>query len=168
MQRKMNSKDPLEEPRELAKLGKNAHFGEIALLTADPRSATISVISKEAKCLMMTKPKFDQLLATTNKLAQESRRQIGKDVLDTVPLFKSLSAINKKRLLEAMIPMAYLPGSYICRQGTAGNAFFIMTEGVCKVTVNTSERHEREVARLHAGDFFGKIISILTAKKRFI
>ncbi len=156
----MNPKDPTEAPKELAHLKKNAHFGEIALLTADPRSATITVTSDEAKCLKMTKMKFDELLATTNNLAQESRKQIGKDVLDTVPLFKSLSSMNKKKLLEAMMPMTYLPGSYICRQGTTGNAFFILTEGSCKVTINMSESTEREVAKLHPGDFFGMVYCI--------
>jgi CRP-like cAMP-binding protein len=155
-QRKMNPKDPTESPKELAHLKKNAHFGEIALLTADPRSATITVTSPEAKCLKMTKAKFDELLATTSSLTQENRKQIGKDVLDTVPLFKSLSSINKKKLLEAMMPMTYLPGSYICRQGTTGNAFFILTDGTCKVTINMSESAEREVAKLHPGDFFGE------------
>lgn len=161
LQRKMNPKDPTEVSKELAHLKRNAHFGEIALLTADPRSATITVTSEEAKCLKMTKAKFDELLATTNNLTQESRRQIGKDVLDTVPLFKSLSTLNKKKLLEAMMPMTYLPGSYICRQGTTGNAFFILTEGNCKVTINMSESAEREVAKLHAGDFFGKCMLLL-------
>lgn len=153
----MNSKDANEAPKELVKLGKNAHFGEISLLTAEPRSATVTVISNEAKCLRMTKARFDELLATTNQIQQENRKLIGRDVLDTVPLFKSLTSSNKKKLLDAMVPMTYHSNSYICRQGTTGNVFFILTEGTCKVTVNTQDGHERETAKLHPGDFFGKI-----------
>ena len=82
-------RDPNEEPRELVQLGKNAHFGEIALLTAEPRSATITVLSTDAKCLRMTKQKFEELVATTNQLQAENRKQIGRDVLEEVPLFKS-------------------------------------------------------------------------------
>lgn len=108
----------------------------------------------------MTKLKFDELLATTSKLQAESRKQIGRDVLETVPLFKTLTAANKKKLLEAMIPMTYLPSSYICRQGTTGNSFFILTEGTCKVTVNNQDGSEKEVAKLHPGDFFGEIALI--------
>lgn len=156
-QRKANSKDVNEAAKELVKLGKNAHFGEISLLTAEPRSATVTVLSDEAKCLRMTKQKFDELLATTNQLQVENRKQIGRDVLDTVPLFKSLTSVNKKKLLDAMIPMTYHPQSYICRQGTTGNVFFILTEGSCKVTVNTQEGSERELAKLHPGDFFGTL-----------
>ena len=148
-------RDYNEKPRELAKLGNNAHFGEIALLTAEPRSATVTVISDTAKCLRMTKAKFDELLSTTNKLQAENRRLIGRDVLDAVPLFRTLTAVNKKKLLDAMIPMTYLPSSYICRQGTTGNSFFILTEGHCKVTVNCEDKSEKEVGKLRAGDFFG-------------
>lgn len=151
----MDPKDPNEIPKELARLPKNTHFGEVALLTAEPRSATITVISDEAKCLKMTKAKFDELLATTNKIQAESRKQIGRDVLDTVPMFKTLTTVNKKKLLEAMIPMTYLPGSYICRQGTTGNTFFILTDGECRVTVNTDDHSEKQVATLRGGDFFG-------------
>lgn len=159
-------RDPNERPRELTKLGKNAHFGEIALLTAEPRSATVTVVSDEAKCLRMTKHEFEELLATTNKLQAENRRQIGRDVLDTVPLFKNMTSVNKKKLLEAMIPMTYLPGSYICRQGTTGNSFFILTEGGCRVTINTSDHNEREVATLRAGDFFGEVALIEASNRR--
>jgi CRP-like cAMP-binding protein len=149
-------RDAYEKPRELARLSNNAHFGEIALLTAEPRSATVTVTSDTAKCLRMTKAKFDELLATTNKLHAENRRLIGRDVLDQVPLFRSLSAVNKKKLLDAMVPMTYLPTSYICRQATTGNTFYIITEGHCRVTVNCEDKTEKEVGKLRAGDFFGK------------
>lgn len=41
----MNMKDENEVPKELAQLKKNAHFGEISLLTTEPRSASVIVIS---------------------------------------------------------------------------------------------------------------------------
>lgn len=143
-------------PRELTQLKKNAHFGEISLLTAEPRSATITVISETAKCLRMTKAKFDDLLATTNRILAENRKIIGRDVLDTVPLFKSLTSMNKKKLLDVMVPMTYLPNSYICRQGTMGNTFYILTEGTCSITVNNDDKGETEIAKIRPGDFFGK------------
>lgn len=164
-QRKANARDPDEEPKELVQLGPNNYFGEISLLTADPRSATITVISDRAKALKMTKFRFDELLATTNKLQNENRRLIGRDVLDSVPLFKSLTIINKKKIVDAMMPMTYRPISYICRQGTPGNSFYIMTEGNCKVTINDKDG-EREFGRLRPGDFFGEVALIETTNRR--
>lgn len=114
----------------------------------------------------MTKLKFDELLATSNKIVSENRKQIGQNVLDTVPLFKAMTTVNKRKLLEAMIPMTYLSSSYICRQGTTGNTFFILTDGTCRVTINQPDHSEKEVARLHAGDFFGEVALIETSNRR--
>jgi hypothetical protein len=145
----------------LAKLGKNSFFGQNGLITSEVRSASIIVISEEAKCLRMTKVKFEELLSAAKKSAATSGQQIGQNVLDSVPLFKSMTAINKKKLLEAMEMCSYQDTTYICRQGTAGNFFGIITQGICKVTINQPNNTEKEVARLHPGDFFGKYYSKL-------
>lgn len=152
-------KDKREESKELAQLSRNQFFGEIALMTTEPRSASVVVLSNTCKCLTMTKGKFDELLATTNKLHAENRRLIGKDVLDTVPLFESLSTSHKSKLLDVMLFVTFLPNTYICRHGTAGNTFYIITGGTCKVTINREDRSEMEVATLRPGDFFGRTIN---------
>ena len=153
--RKVDSTDANEVPREIVRLGKDSHFGEVSLLTSELRSATVTVISEKAKLLRMMKSKFDELIAATHKVRSASSRMIGKDVLEMVPLFKNLSAMNKKKLLEVMNPVTFPPMSYICRQGTKGNTFFIITEGTCKVTVNADDQKEREVIVLKPGDLFG-------------
>ena len=63
----------------------------------------------------MTKDKFDIVMSAANKIDNEVRTKIGKDVVDKVPLFKSLSSMNKKQVLESMKPMQFLSASYICR-----------------------------------------------------
>jgi CRP-like cAMP-binding protein len=37
-----------------------------------------------------------------------------------------------------------------------GNIFYIITEGSCKVTLDTEDWKEKEVNRMHPGDCFGK------------
>ena len=42
------------------------------------------------------------------------------------------------------------------KQGTVGNIFYIITEGSCKITINTDDWKEKEVNRMHTGDYFGQ------------
>ena len=149
--------DETENPIEICKLTRDDFFGEIALLTDEPRSATVQVISDTCKCLIMTKRKFDEIMTSTMKATAKSRVRIGRNVVDAVPLFKSLTAFNKEKLLAAMVSVSFPPGSYICRQGTVGHNFFIITEGNCRVTLNTDDKKEREVNRLPTGSYFGEI-----------
>jgi hypothetical protein len=92
-----------------------AHFGEISLITEELRSATVKICSEHAKVLRMTKEKFDEIMSAANKIGHEVRAKIGRDVVDKVPLFKSLTSVNRRQLLEQMKPMQFLDASYICR-----------------------------------------------------
>ena len=100
----------------MKKLFANSHFGELALLNEEPRSATITVTSETAKCLKMTKAKFDEIIAVTKMFNAGSRTVISDGAADKVPLFKTLSAATRVKLLENMGDVVFSPGSYICRQ----------------------------------------------------
>ena len=143
-----------------------AHFGEISLITEELRSATVKICSDHAKVLRMTKEKFDEIMSAANKIGHEIRAKIGRDVVDKVPLFKSLTSVNRRQLLGQMKPMQFLDASYICRQGKIGNTFYIITEGICRVTLNNDDGPEKELAKLYVGDFFGEVALIEASCKR--
>ena len=158
-QRKANVLDPTETPQLLAKLGANAILGEISLLTQEPRTATVTVTSPTARVFLMTKEKFDSVMQVVNAHLFCDKKEIGREVVNKVPIFQSLSSSKKKAILDAMRPMNFLPNTYICRQGSSGNTFYIIADGSCRVTVNTGKGAEKEVTRLGAGDFFGKEVN---------
>lgn len=165
-QRKQDPTDQIEVPKELSRLSPGSHFGEIALLTNEPRSATVTVVSDTAKLLVMTRAKFELLLTSCGSLVAETRTKIGKDIVERVPLFRSLTAANKQRLLETMKAAHFRAGVYICRQGEPGHTFYIITEGVCSVTVGSGNEPEKEVSRLFPGDFFGEVALIDASSRR--
>eukprot|EP00602_Paraphysomonas_sp_CaronLab_P002653 CAMPEP_0185021950 /NCGR_PEP_ID=MMETSP1103-20130426/4648_1 /TAXON_ID=36769 /ORGANISM="Paraphysomonas bandaiensis, Strain Caron Lab Isolate" /LENGTH=852 /DNA_ID=CAMNT_0027553771 /DNA_START=239 /DNA_END=2797 /DNA_ORIENTATION=+ len=164
--RKANPSDPTEAPKELAQLGANAYIGEIALLTQEPRTATVTVISPVARILVMTKAKFDFVMQQCSAHLFSDKKEIGRGVVNKVPLFASLSSSKKKSIVESMRPMNFLPNTYICRQGSNGNTFYIIAEGHCKVTVNTGNEGEKDVTKLGPGDFFGEVALIEPSNKR--
>jgi CRP-like cAMP-binding protein len=100
--------------------------------------------------------KFDAIMDQCSTYLFSDKKEIGKEVVNKVPLFQSLSASKRKIILESMRPMNFLPNTYICRQGTSGNTFYIIADGQCRVTVNAGHGSEREVTTLSSGDFFGK------------
>lgn len=164
VQRKANIYEPAKE---LKRLKANSHFGELALVNEEPRSATITVLSDTAKCLKMTKAKFDEIMSVTKMFNMGGTRTIiNEGVTDKIPLFKSLSAATRVKFLESMTNMTFKPGSYICRQGTIGNTFYILTEGCCHVTLNTDDWKEKEVNQLTPGDYFGEVALIEVSGKR--
>lgn len=145
--------------KEVARLGSGASFGEVALLTEEPRSATITVTSLTALCLRMTKEMFDNIIAATQASHQVAGEMISKEAVNSVPLFKKLTQATKNKLLAALTLVTYPPQSYICRQGTIGNTFYIITAGECRVTISPKTGGpEKQVATLRPGDFFGELL----------
>jgi CRP-like cAMP-binding protein len=130
--------------------------GELALLHTEPCPARVTVMSDTAKCLRITKAKFDEILLATSATLSRGRAAVGRDVIDKVPLFQSLSVASKTKLVENMEPVRFKAGSYICRQGDPGNMFYIITDGSCYVRVSKEDGTQRDVSSLHASDFFGE------------
>lgn len=141
-------------------------MGEISLLTSEPRTATITVTSPQAKILVMTKAKFDGVMQVVSAHQFSDKKEIGREVVNKVPLFASLSSSKKKAILNSMRPMNFMPNTYICRQGSSGNTFYIIADGSCRVTVNTGKGTEKEVTKLGVGDFFGEVALIEPSNKR--
>jgi len=80
--------------------------------------------------------------------------------LPTIPLFSSLLASELQLLIER-VGMRELPaGEVVLRQGEPGDALYVVADGAVRVTT-----HDRELARLEAGAFFGEL-GLLTDEPR--
>jgi hypothetical protein len=100
----------------LKKLYATSYFGELALINEEPRSASITVASDTAKCLKMTKSKFDEITFLTKMFNVNRRSELSEEMTEKITLLKSLSVANRTKLLESMSKMTFSPGAYICRQ----------------------------------------------------
>jgi len=154
--KKSNVNDPDEVPMELVQLGADTYFGHLALVTDEPRSATISAVSDTVKCLKMTKAIFAQIRDASDALSALGREKIGLQVLNNLPNFQNLTLRVKKDLLKAMKNVPFPANTYICRQGSVGNTFYVIMEGKCRVTVATDDGREKELRTFFPGDYFGE------------
>jgi CRP-like cAMP-binding protein len=73
-------------------------------------------------------------------------------LLAGVPMFAGLSTKHLKRIRDLAEPADYMAGASLVKEGTEGDAFFVILEGLAKVTVG-----RRTVNRLMPGDYFGEI-----------
>jgi CRP-like cAMP-binding protein len=76
----------------------------------------------------------------------------GIEVLAGVPLFEGMSSRHLKRIRDLAEPADYMAGASLVKQGTEGEGFFVILEGLARVVVG-----KRTINRLMPGDYFGEI-----------
>ena len=149
----------------LAKIGANAFFGELALLTDEPRSASI-VADPDAdgplELLKMVRGDFQRLFAGSDTLRSANsnlKERRAWEVLSGLGLFASLPEMVVRDVVSAMKIVKYQPGTYIVQQGREGKAFYVILEGIVKVTKNDPDHPcgERPVGELGDHDYFGEV-----------
>ena len=73
-------------------------------------------------------------------------------MLAGVPLFSGLSTKHLKRIGDLAETADYMAGASLVKEGTEGDAFYVIIEGLAKVTTG-----RRTINQLMPGDYFGEI-----------
>jgi CRP-like cAMP-binding protein len=84
----------------------------------------------------------------------------GIELLANVPLFSGLTPRHLRRIRDLAEPADFMAGASLVKQGTPGDAFFVILEGEAKVVAG-----RRTINRLMPGDYFGEI-SLLDGGER--
>jgi CRP/FNR family transcriptional regulator, cyclic AMP receptor protein len=74
-------------------------------------------------------------------------------------IFEALDAAGRARLLTLSKRSHAAPGEVICREGDPGGEFYVISAGEVRVTCTTVDG-EKELARLHTGQFFGEMAAL--------
>lgn len=130
--------------------GPSASFGELALLYAQPRAATVISTSP---CILwaLDRVTFRSILMETNN----RRREMYESFIKEVPLFEHLSASERAKISDALELKTYETGQEVVKQGERGTEFYVIVEGEAEVRKKTLSRDEETVGRLGKGDYFG-------------
>lgn len=152
----------------LALLQEGDFFGEFAFLTNSRRRA--SVLAKvDTEILEISKEAMEEVIKEFPTVAQVLLKFYKERILDTLlatsTLFRSLSNEERKQLLPKFIWAEYSPGAIILKEGTPGDALFIIKKGAVEVYTQNSKGELVTLAKLKEGDFFGEI-SLLTGRPR--
>ncbi len=128
--------------------GANPCFGELALMYSKPRAATVTALTN-GQVWEIDRRSFREILkkSSTKNLMRTLR---------SVEVLKSLSVHQLQRLSELLTEVKYDVGQFVIRQGEEGSTFYIISEGRAVVTKNDGTERGKEVATIHAGQYFGE------------
>ena len=133
---------------ELGRLSAGSSFGELALQSNDPRSATVTALEK-LNVYTIDKPTFNSVLGELSEAEVES---MGVEILNKVELLRGLSERQLGVISKNLTTESFSDGEVIIRQGEEGDTFYMISEGAVNVCVN-----HVDVAKLTVGQYFGEL-----------
>ena len=145
--------------RELASLGEGAFFGELALLTNFPRSATV-VAAEPTQLLEISRELVSEIVRRSPDVLKTLLRFFRDRLLDRLlgssALFASFPPDEARALADRFLFLELEPGMRAIVEGERAPGLFLLLCGDARV-----KRGSSEVARVSPGDVFGEM-SLLT------
>jgi CRP-like cAMP-binding protein/Zn-dependent protease len=139
------------DERVLRVLGRGESFGELGLLEAQPRAATVRAL-EESEVFEIDKGTFDQLLADMAEVPDFAPTIQQVTELRSLPPFQHLEPVQLSELLEHGEWVNFEPGREVIRQGDPGDAFYAIRSGQVEVI-----RDGDRIRTLGPGAYFGEV-----------
>lgn len=144
---------------ELARLHENAVFGEMALLSAQPRIASVQTVG-EVDVLELGRQSLaavaDEVGAVAQALHAFTRDRLLGNLMAQSPLFRPFDRQQQRELLRRFTSHDVGAGAVILAEGDPGRGLFVVLQGELEVTRQGAEGALR-LGTLHAGEVFGEI-----------
>jgi cAMP-dependent protein kinase regulator len=151
--------DGLGTARELARLGENAVFGEMALLSAEPRSASVDTVG-EVDLLEATRASLaalaGELAPVAEALHRFTRDRLLNNLMATSPLFAPFSRPQRLELLQRFTAHDVAPGTPIIHEGDEATGLFVVLAGEVEVA-KLARDGSRSLATLRTRAVFGEV-----------
>ena len=141
--------------RRLRDLGRGESFGELGLVTASPRAATVRAVDP-AEVFEVDKGTFDHLLADMLHLPdfEPTLQQVAE--LRGLSCFSNLSTTQLWELLDRGVWVSLAPGEQIMREGDVGDSFYAISSGQVDIV-----RGGKLVNTIGRGSYFGEVALLM-------
>jgi CRP-like cAMP-binding protein len=159
--------DGLGRHTELARLGENAVFGEMALLSAQPRSASVACAT-EVDLLEVGRQSLaalaDELGPVAEALHGFTRERLLGNLMATSALFKPFNRMQQRDLLRRFTSHDVAPGTVVIAEGEAGRGLFVVLSGELDVARLAADGANVTLGQLKIGDVFGEMSLLRNAR----
>ncbi|KAI4498281.1 hypothetical protein M0802_006767 [Mischocyttarus mexicanus] len=135
-------------------------FGELALLYNMPRAASVKAVTP-GTLWAMDRQTFRRILLKS----AYKKRKMYEDLINKVPMLKSLESYERMNLADALVPKQYSDGEQIIRQGDTADGMYFVEDGVVRITILGENNREIEINRVPAGGYLGEL-ALVTHKPR--
>jgi len=143
----------------LARLHQGAVFGEMALVSSAPRSATVRAVG-DVDLLELSRADLEtqaeELESVENALHRFTRGRFLANLAATSPLFRSLDKDARRRVMAVFESEPVASGDIVIEEGEPGPGLFLVLRGELKVSRRVGGT-ERRLAILRSGQVFGEI-----------
>jgi CRP-like cAMP-binding protein len=145
------------QPVKLAELSEGSIFGEMALLSDAPRTASVCALS-DCDLLEFDCSALGTATATLQHLSQAldgfARERLLSNVTLTSALFRPLDAKQRVDLVRRFVSVDCAPDQPIIHEGAVGTGLYVVLRGECIVLRGAQTE---PVARLGPSEMFGEI-----------
>jgi CRP-like cAMP-binding protein len=139
---------------EMARLGAGSFIGEVALMTDQPRSATVTATS-DAELLRIDRKTLSQVLATHGEVLSAVLRFVRDRLVDrwtrTSPLFRPFDPSERSQLASRFRFLEIEAGTTLLNAGAKPDGLYIVLAGNFAVM-----RGDQQVASVGPGDLIGE------------
>jgi cAMP-dependent protein kinase regulator len=145
------------DPEVVGEITDGGSFGELALIYGTPRAATIRA-KTDCHLWAIDRNTYRRILMGSTM----KKRKTYEDFLGKVDLLKSLDKWEKLSVADALETAQFSASAVIMKQGDVGDAFYIIEEGECSVTITNEKGETQEVNQLKTADYFGELALLET------
>ena len=161
------STDGLGRQTDLARLGEGAVFGEMALLSAQPRSASVGCLT-DVDVLEVGRQSLatlaDELAPVAEALHGFTRERLLGNLMATSPLFKPFNRMQQRDLLRRFTSHDVAPGTVIIHEGEDGRGLFVVLAAELDVSRRSATGETVPLGTLKTGDVFGEMALLRNAR----
>jgi ATP-binding cassette, subfamily B, bacterial HlyB/CyaB len=154
--------DPSGREISLAMLKRGDHFGEIALLSNVPRTATIRA-AEDLVLLSLKREDFLKFLGTHPQVRVAMERYLGDfstwNFLRQFTALASVPAELLRQVLEQLEERSLEAGTVVVNEGEGADRFYIVREGALDITTR-QDGVERVTRTIGPGEFYGELAQL--------
>ncbi len=145
---------------QLSRLGEGEIFGEIALVTEQPRSATIEAVV-DTSLLAIDRDVIREVMQAEPDvlvvLLRFLRDRLLENLVTTSPLFQPFQGAERRALAGKFSFIEAERGSVLVTQGSRARGMFVLLSGHAEVLLDAGGAGTRRLATLGSGDIFGEM-----------